>query len=114
MKIHPEWEERNLSAAASLEEGLEETLTWHRLGVFELLGLSFKTTNCIESVMSGVEACCGKVDYWKNSSQKQRWLATALLDIEPRLRRVKGYKYLFLLREKIQEELGIKSAVQAA
>ena len=114
MKIHPEWEERNLSAAASLEEGLEETLTWHRLGVFELLGLSFKTTNCIESVMSGVEACGGKVDYWKNSSQKQRWLATALLDIEPRLRRVKGYKYLFLLREKIQEELGIKSAVQAA
>ena len=35
-----------------------------------------------------------KVDYWRNSNQKQRWLATALLDIEPRLNRIRGYKYL--------------------
>lgn len=114
MKIHADLEERNLSAAASLAEGLEETLTLHRLGVFELLGKSFKTTNCIESVMSGVEERCGKVDHWKNSSQKQRWLASALLDIEPRLRRVKGYRYLFLLRKKIQEELGIEPTTKAA
>ena len=114
MKIHAELETRNRSAAASLQEGLEETLTLHRLGVFELLGRSFKTTNGIESVMSGVEERCGKVDSWKNSSQKQRWLATALLDIEPRLNRVKGYKYLFLLREKIQKELGIQGIVPAA
>jgi len=87
-KIHAELEERNLSSAASLEEGLEETLTLHRLGVFEFLGRSFKTTNCIESVMSGVEERCGKVDCWKNAAQKQRWLAASLLDIEPRLRRV--------------------------
>ena len=57
---------------AVLEEGLEETLTRHRLGLFKELGISLKTTNCIESVMSRVEAYTGKVDYWRNSSQKHR------------------------------------------
>lgn len=46
--------------------------------------MSFKTTNVLESVMAQVEQRTGKVDYWKTSDQKQRWLATALLDIEPR------------------------------
>ena len=113
-KIKKELEERNLSAARSLEEGLEETLTLHRLGLFEPLGLSLKTTNCLESINSQVEARCGKVDCWKNSSQKQRWLATALLDIEPRLRRLMGYKHLPVLRVKIKEELGLKTKNKAA
>ena len=76
----------NRSAAASLEEGLEETLTLHKLGIFTQLGISLKTTNCIESLMSLVEAYTGKVDYWHNSSQKHRWVAPALLDVETRLR----------------------------
>jgi hypothetical protein len=46
-----------------------------------------------------------KVDYWKNSDQKHRWLAAALLDIEPRLRKVKGYRYLGRLRIAIQGEI---------
>ena len=45
----------NESAAASLAEGLEETLTLHRLNVFPELGVSFKTTNLIESVMARLE-----------------------------------------------------------
>ena len=49
-QLHRELEERNQSAASSLEEGLEETLTLHRLGVYGVLGHSLKTTNCIESV----------------------------------------------------------------
>ena len=88
MKILKKLEDKNLSAARSLEEGLEETLTLHRLGIFELLEKSLKTTNCLESINSRIEACCRKVTHWKNSSQKQRWLATALLDIEPRLNRI--------------------------
>ena len=47
-QLHGELEERNQSAAGSLEEGLEETLTLHRLGVHAVLGRSFKTTNCLE------------------------------------------------------------------
>jgi hypothetical protein len=49
-----------------------------------------------------------KGDYWRNSNQKQRWVATALLDIEPRLNRINGYRYLPELRLAIQGELGIK------
>jgi len=80
MRIHHELEERNQSAASSLEEGLEETLTLHRLGVYGVLGRSLKTTNCLESVNTLIEERCAKVDHWKNSSQRQRWLATALVD----------------------------------
>ncbi len=97
----------NESAARSLDEGLEDTLTLHRLGVFVELGKSFKTTNCIESVNALIEQRTAKVDYWKTSDQKQRWLATALLDIEPRLRRVRGHRDLLLLRRALKAHLGL-------
>ena len=102
-------EERNQSAAASLEEGLEETLTLHRLGVYGVLGRSLKTTNCLESVNALVEERCAKVDHWKNSSQRQRWLTTALIDIEPRLRKVIGYRHLPQLHEALKRELKIEA-----
>ena len=88
--LHGELDARNQSAAGSLAEGLDETLTLHRLGLFGALGRSLKTTNGLESVNALVEERCAKVDHWQNSSQRQRWLATALLDIEPRLRKVMG------------------------
>jgi len=104
-KIGQELRMMNRSAEASLEEGLEETLTLHRLGLFAALGTSFKTTNCIESLMAQVGQRTDKVDYWKHSDQKQRWVAAALLDIEPRLRKVKGYRSLPLLRSLLQAEI---------
>jgi len=104
-KLHTELEGINQSAANSLWEGMEETLTLHRLGLYPLIGISFKTTNCIESVNSLIEERCGKVDAWRNSNQKHRWLAAALLDIEPRLRKVKGYRHLPLLRKALQGEI---------
>ncbi len=110
-RLQTELEDRNQSAARSLAEGLEETLTLHRLGVFALLGLSFKTTNCLESINALVEERCAKVDHWTNSNQRQRWLATALLDIEPRLRRVKGYRHLPKLREALRRDLNIEKTV---
>lgn len=108
-KIHRELEERNLSAVASMDEGFEETLTLHRLDLFGTLGRSFKTTNCIESINAMIEQRCGKVDYWRNSSQRQRWLAATLLDTEPRLNRVKGYRYLRKLRDALKKELKIEN-----
>jgi len=95
----------NASAITSLDEGLEETLTLHRLGLFSHLGKSFKTTNCIESIMSQIGQLTNKVDYWKNSSQKQRWVASALMKIEPSLRRVQGYKYLYRLRDALKNDV---------
>lgn len=88
----------NKSAVASLEEGLEETLTLHRLGLFTTLGRSFKTTNCIENVNKGLALYTDRVTYWQNSDQRQRWVGTALLEIEPGLNRVQGYKSLGQLR----------------
>ena len=102
-----ELDERNQSAAGSLAEGLDETLTLHRLGVYGVLGRSFKTTNCLESVNALVEERCAKVDHWQTSSQRHRWLATALLDIEPRLRKVMGYRHLSKLRDALKRELKI-------
>jgi len=95
----------NESAVTSLDEGFEETLTLHRLGVFGALGTSLKTTNCLESVNALVGQRTAKVDRWTNSNQKQRWLAAALLDIEPRLRRIRGYRHLPLLRSALQAEI---------
>ena len=59
--LHGELDERNQSAADSLAEGLDETLTLHRLGVYGMLGRSLKTTNCLESVNALVEERCAKV-----------------------------------------------------
>jgi putative transposase len=108
-KIQRELEQVNQSAARSLAEGLEETLTLHRLGIYPVLGQSFKTTNCLESINAQLEERCTKVDSWRNSSQKHRWLAVALLDVEGRLRRVKGYRHLSKLREALRRELRIDS-----
>ena len=79
-------------------------MTLHRLGLFQELGRSFKTTNCIENLNSLVAQRTDKVDYWKNADQKHRWLATALLDIEPRLRKVCS-KQLIRLRTALQTHL---------
>ena len=106
--LKPSLELMNQSALHSLEEGLEETLTLHRLGLTPMLKNSFRTTNCIENVNSLLEQLTHNVRRWTNSLQRHRWVATALLDIEPRLRRVKGYRHLPMLRQAIQVELGIK------
>lgn len=106
-RLIPELQLLNESALASLKEGFEETLTLHRLGLFPNLGISCKTTNCIESLMALLEQYTGKVDHWRSSSQKHRWVATALLEIEPRLSRIKGYRYLPQLRLALKHHLGL-------
>lgn len=109
-KVRAELVLLNASAAASLDEGLEETLTLHRLGIFDELGTSLKTTNALESIHARVESRTAKVDHWRNSEQKQRWLATALLDLEPRLRRIRNYRALPLLREALRRQLEVKKS----
>ena len=100
----------NESAARSLEEGLEETLTLHRLDVFVELGTSVKTTNLIESVMTRVDAKTRRVGRWRTSDQKQRWCAATLLQIEQRFRRVKGVQFLPLLQAALQRTLPVHTA----
>jgi len=104
----------NASAVASLDEGFEESLTLHRLGLVEGLGRSLTTTNCLESIMAQLGQRTDKVDRWRSSDQKQRWVATALLDLEPRLRRIKGYRHLPLLRAALQRDAATLMAEQAS
>jgi len=109
LRVKKELSLQNESAVRSLEEGFEETLTLHRLGLFRELGISLKTTNSIESLHSLMAPRTDKVDYWKNSNQRQLWVATALLDIEPGLRRIRGYRHLPALRHALQVELNLVS-----
>jgi len=101
----------NESAAASLAEGLEETLTLHRLNVFPELGVSFKTTNLIESVMARLEAKTRRVTRWRTSDQKLRWCASALWATERQFRRIKHHRHLPLLKQALQRTItGTNSA----
>jgi transposase-like protein len=104
-RLHRELRLRNESAADSLAEGLDETLTLHRLNVFPELGVSFKTTNLIESVMSRLEARTRRVTHWRTSDQKMRWCAAALGVMERQFRRVKHYRQLPLLKRALQNKL---------
>ena len=104
-KLKSELHEINPSAAKSLEEGLEETLSLHRLGLSSELGKSFSSTNCIESVMSQLGQYTDKVDRWRGGDHIQRWTASGLLELEPRLNRVKGFRYLKLLKMRLKEEV---------
>ena len=112
--IKPELALMNESAQNSLEEGLEETLSLHRLGLMPQLKQSFRTTNCIESLNSMVAQITRNVKRWTNSNQRSRWLATALLDIQPRLRRVKGYRSLPRLRRALHKDLKLDTDWQDA
>ncbi len=111
--LKPELKLMNQSAVTSLEEGLEETLTLHRLGMLPFLKRSFRTTNCIEALNSRTGELTRKVRRWNNSPQRHRWVAAALLDIEPRLRRVSGYKHLPLLRQALNKDLNLDNEQNA-
>lgn len=99
LSLKSELQHINVSAVKSLEEGFGETLTLHRLGMAKKLVTSFKTTNMIENIHRLLEDISGRVCRWRNSDQRRRWVATGLLKIEPRLRRLKGYRDLPALRE---------------
>jgi transposase-like protein len=104
-KLDHELSKINPSAAASLNEGLEKTLTLHYLGLAPELGKSLNTTNCIESVMSQLGQYTDKVDRWHNGQQILRWTAAGLLEIEGRLNRIYGARCLKILRFKMQETI---------
>jgi len=104
-KIFRQLERINPSAARSMEEGLEETLTVHRLGVGTLLRQSLASTNPIESCFSIVEKVARNVKRWREGEQTLRWTATGLLEAQKKFRRVKGYRELQLLHRRMNPSL---------
>ena len=105
LEIHQELQTLNRSAANSLMEGFEETLTLHRLGLFEELGRTFKTTNSIENVNSQLGRYLGKVKHWVHSDQRQRWVALGLMEVEQRMRRIDNYEALPKLRQALKQQI---------
>lgn len=95
----------NLSAANSLDEALEDLLTLHRLGVHDELGKSLSTTNCIENLNSQLAKYTAKIKHWKNSEQRHRWVAAALLLIETRMHKIQNHQKLYLLQAAISKLL---------
>jgi len=104
-KIFRQLERINPSAAHSLEEGLEETLTVHRLGVGTLLRQTLASSNPIESCLSTVERVARNVKRWRAGDHALRWTATGLLEAEKKFRKVKGFRELELLQRKLNPSL---------
>ena len=84
----------NPSAARSLEEGLEDTLTLHRLRVPESLRKTLRTTNPIESIFDTVRVACRNLKRWRPGDQRERWIGSGLLFAEQKFRRIDGYREL--------------------
>jgi len=103
------------SAARSLEEGLEETLTVCRLGLQPSLVQSFNSTNLIESCFARTDAWTQRVKRWHEPQMVLRWGAAALLFAEKGFRRIKGCEHLSKLIQSLeQHDIELASLSKAA
>ena len=91
-RVHRWMADISVSAAESLTEALDETLTVHRLGVSGALRSTLVTTNPIESAFDIVKHNARRVKRWNGASMVLRWAGTGLLKAESRFRRIKGHK----------------------
>jgi putative transposase len=96
-RLHHELMHLNPSAARSLEEGLEETLTVHKLRVPNQLRRTLCCTNVIESAFSIVETVCRNVKRWHDGDQIERWVGSGLIVAEQQFRKVIGFRQIPLL-----------------
>jgi putative transposase len=110
-QLHRELMDVNPSAARSLEEGLEETLTVHRLHIPFQLRKSLASTNIIESAFSIVERVCSNVKRWHGGDQRERWVGSGLLVAEKQFRRIQGHKQIPILLRELEALLPSKSEV---
>lgn len=91
-------------AAASLREGLEETLTVLRLGVPPTLARTLRSTNAIESMISVCRDHCVNVKRWRNPQMALRWCAAGMVEAGKQFRRVNGHLHLQALRAALEDQ----------
>ena len=89
----------NETAAESLLEALEDTLTLHKLETPKKLRRSLQTTNIIESWNSVAKNFTQKVKKWKNADHVKRWLTAGMLEAERRSHKLEGFALLKQLKE---------------
>ncbi len=90
-KTHP-------AAAASLREGMAETLTVLRLGVPPTLARTLRSTNAVESMISICRDHARNVKHWRDGQMALRWCAAGLVEASKQFRRVNGLLHLPALR----------------
>jgi putative transposase len=113
-KLHRELMDVNPSAARSLEEGMEETLTVHRLRVPVQLRRTLSCTNVIESAFSIVETVCRNVKRWRPGDQIERWVGSGLLVAERQFRKVIGHRQIPLLLSSMANAVSQKPIAKRA
>jgi putative transposase len=101
-------------AAASLREGLEETLTVLRLELSRPLRQSLGNTNIIESTIDTVKKVSRRVKRWKGGAMALRWAVTGLGEAERQFRRLRGYRELAILAQKLGRNQATDAAVKVA
>lgn len=97
-KTHP-------GAAASLREGLPETLTVLRLGVPPTLARTLRSTNCIESMIEICREHAKNVKNWRDGQMALRWAAAGMIEAGKQFRRVNGHLHLPALRAALDAEV---------
>ena len=91
-------------AAASLREGLEETLTLQTLGISGALWKTLRSTNPIENLNNGgVAAFTRNVRRWRNGAMILRWVGSAILEAEQQFRRVRGFREMPALSDALHQ-----------
>ncbi len=98
-------------AAASLREGMPETLTVTRLGIRGSLKRTLESTNPCESTIECVRRSSRNVKRWQSGDMCLRWTAAGMLEAERQFRRVVGYRDLAKLCTAIERELAPTSPV---
>src|SRR6266403_5691259 len=112
--LHRELMDLNPSAARSLGEGMEETLTVHRLHLPKQMRKTMASTNVIESAFSIVERVCKNVKRWHGGDQRERWVGSGLLVAQKQFRRITGYKQIPALIRELETLAPSKKAVVKA
>lgn len=97
-------EAKHPGAAASLREGLPETLTVTRLGLPPSLLRTFKSTNPIESMNAVGRTVTGNVKRWRDGQMVLRWMAAGMLEAERQFRRINGYRDLHVLKRALEQQ----------
>jgi transposase-like protein len=101
-------EKQHPSAAASVREGLEETLTLQRLGIQSALYRTLRSTNAIENLNGGVATYTRNVKRWRGGRMILRWVGAALAEVQKGFRRVRGHddlpKLIAALNRQIDEQ----------
>jgi putative transposase len=104
-------EDEHPGAAASLREGLDETLTLQRLGVRGALFRTLRSTNAIENLNGSLTTYTRNAKRWRSGSMILRWIAAALDQAQPRFRAVRSFSELPKLRAALDRAIATEPRI---